>query len=151
MKLHVRLLEQAEIPTAMALVQSVFMEFDAASFAPSGVEAFLHYIQPERICRDIAIGKLWVSGCFCRQELAGVAALQAPNHISLLFVKREFHRQGVGSALFQQLKSSCERWRYLTVNASSYAVPIYQRWHFTPDAPPQEQDGVRFTPMTYRW
>ena len=58
-------------------------------------------------------------GGFVEQQLCGVIAFRDFGHISLLFVKKEYHRQGIARRLFQT------------------AVDYYKA------------DGIRFTPMAY--
>ena len=53
-------------------------------------------------------------------------------------------------ALFQHVLSHCPG-PLLTVHSSPYAVPVYQRLGFTADGPERQEDGIRYTPMTYRF
>ena len=71
-------------------------------------------------------------------------------HIALFFVAEERLGQGIGKALFQHVLSHCPG-PLLTVHSSPYAVPVYQRLGFTADGPERQEDGIRYTPMTYRF
>ncbi|WP_136351751.1 GNAT family N-acetyltransferase [Metabacillus sediminilitoris] len=41
-------------------------------------------------------------GCMTNDELIGVIAIKGMNHICLLFVKKEYHRQGIARRLCQK-------------------------------------------------
>lgn len=82
----------------------------------------------------------------------GVVATRQPCHISLLFVDKEHHRQGIGRELLSTITSFYKEAgvnREMTVNSSPYAVEIYHKLGFMDTDTEQLVNGIRFTPMKY--
>lgn len=90
---------------------------------------------------------LW--GCFDGALLTGVIAAKSLNHISLLFVRKQYHRKGIARKLFEQAKAVCAAngAKSITVNSSPYAVEAYRRLGFAATGEEQTINGIRFTPM----
>ena len=70
-------------------------------------------------------------------------------HISLFFVRREWHRRGVGRALLHAMASAAD-YPEMTVHSSPYAVEVYRRFGFVPLGGEREENGIRYTPMVCR-
>jgi GNAT superfamily N-acetyltransferase len=87
------------------------------------------------------------------EELAGVVAMRGRNHLYYLFVDKAFQRTGVARRLWELARDDSIREgnaaRRFTVNASSYAVPAYERLGFRCVGPAQRANGVRFWPMAW--
>lgn len=64
----------------------------------------------------------------------GFIAFKRSNHLSLLFVRTEFSRQGIASQLFTRCTKDFEE---ITVNAAETAIGFYQKIGFV-------QNGDRF-------
>ncbi len=131
--------------TAINLVLSVFMQYEACDYSLEGINTFKAFISnPE------SIDSLEFYGAFINDnEIIGVIATRNNgNHIALFFVDGRYHRQGIGRKLFQVVleKSTGNK---ITVNSSPYAVEIYKKLGFIPDSDEQIKEGIRFTPMTY--
>ena len=95
--MEIRKLTEAEKPAALELAWRGFRIFEASEYAPEGVETFRVYVQ------DLATAKyLTVYGAFEGETIVGVLALRTgERHISLFFMDADWHRQGIGKALFQ--------------------------------------------------
>jgi len=129
---------------ALALVSSVFMQYEAPDYSEQGIQTFMDFINSKE-----SIERLVMYGAFLNNGIAGVIATRkGGNHIALFFVDGKYHRQGIGRELFKTVinESSGEK---ITVNASPYAVEVYKRLGFVPDCDEQLTDGIRYTPMTY--
>lgn len=150
--MEIRELQPEEIEPAMALVWQVFSEFEAPVYDAEGVEEFRSFIRVENIASKMQTGEMRLFGAFLDGVLRGVLAERGAGHISLLFVQKEFHRQGVSRALFEHYAQLCRRAdvAHITVNSSPYAVEIYRRLGFEETASEQMQNGIRFTPMVCR-
>jgi len=76
------------------------------------------------------------------------------DHISLLFVKKEFHGKGIGKYLFEHYLNIIKREntgiKIITVNSSIYAEKIYLKFGFIKTNEIQEKDGIKYIPMEYR-
>lgn len=135
-------LSKNDLEPALELAWEVFLEFEAPDYSQEGIDEFRHFLLDKK-----ALDKLRFFGVCQGTSLLGILAMRQ-THISLLFVKREFHRKGIAKLLFQavlkQIKSDT-----ITVNSSPYAVEIYQKLGFHPVGPEQTTNGIRYTPMVY--
>ena len=145
----------SDLPEAIELVWRVFHEFEAPDFSEEGVNEFKGGLELSTM-QDKLINCAWIMwGCFKEDRLAGMIAMRQPFHISLLFVDKEFHRQGIARALMNSAVKEyvdegfvqAEAANTVTVNSSPYAVEIYKRLGFEPTDTEQLIKGIRFTPM----
>lgn len=145
-----RILE-AQLEKALELVSAVFWECDREDFEEMGVQTFKHFIRYENMQKMMASGELFFFGAYKGSELVGVIAMREGFHISLLFVKPSYQRQGVGRRLVRQGTAYCleknPELRHITVNASPKGTAAYLAMGFYPLMPEQKRDGMRFTPM----
>ena len=136
--MEIRHLTPAEIPQGLELVRDVFLEFEAPDYPPEGVEEFFRFLD------DPQQASLCFYGAWDGTVLRGILAVRE-EHICLLFVRREYHRQGTARAL---IEAYCrEQTGAVTVNSSPYAVEAYRRLGFRDTAPQQTVNGITFTPM----
>lgn len=137
----IRKLKENETAQALALIWDVFLVFEAPDYTQEGVEEFRKSIHD-----DGFLSKLCMYGAFLRGQMTGVIATRNEgHHIALLFVAGQYHRQGIGTQLFQAVRTVP-----MTVNASPYAVPFYRRLGFQAADTEQSVSGLRFTPMEYQ-
>ena len=138
--MQIKILSLSEIPEALALTWEVFLEFEAPEYPAEGVAAFRGFLD-----NPAELARLTFYGAFRDKTLVGILAMRG-NHIGLFFVRKACHRQGVGKALFAYMRA--ETAGPLTVHSSPYAVEIYRKLGFTPTAPEQLENGIRYIPMT---
>ena len=67
-------------------------------------------------------------------------------HISLFFIKKEFHRKGIGKQLFDYSQCDCPA-NEITVNSSTYAIRFYESLGFEKTNDRQQTNGISYTPM----
>ena len=69
------------------------------------------------------------------------------------FVKKEYHHQGIVTALFHYLLKDVlnenTSLKEITLNSSPYGKGFYLHIGFVPLSEEKETDGIRFTPMKY--
>ncbi|MCX7710279.1 MAG: GNAT family N-acetyltransferase [Clostridia bacterium] len=134
-----------------SLVWEVFSEYVGPGYAEEGIETFRQFIQPEELRKSAASGCFNMICCWSGSELAGVIAMRDSNHVSLLFVRREFHRKGIAHELFRLAKGEClgnhPEISEFSVNSSPYAVNIYERLGFEATGPEETQNGITYVPM----
>ena len=141
----VRRLTGEEIPQALELCWRVFLAFEAPEYSPEGVAAFRASLDdPERN------RQMNYYGAFDGDTLVGVLSMRAPQHIGGFFVDAAYHCRGIGKRLFEAMRQDYARQEF-TVNASPYAVEVYRHLGFSPTDREQTVDGLRFTPMQYRF
>lgn len=146
MEYNIRKLESIETKTALNMVYKVFMEYEASDYSEEGIKEFYKSIHDENY-----LSKLCLYGAFDSEQLIGVIATRSEGmHIALFFVEGKYQGKGIGKKLFQTVVSECKHNR-LTVNSSPYAVPIYHKLNFKDTDTEQVVNGLRFTPMEYKF
>lgn len=145
-------LKKENIKNALDLVWVVFQEFEAPDYSTEGIEEFRKFISHNSIVEKFDKEELYFWGSTDNDDLTGVIATRGVNHICMLFVKKEYHRQGIARSLFQTVKEICKKQdniSKITVNSSPYAVEVYHRLGFVDIDKEQTVNGIRFTPMVY--
>jgi GNAT superfamily N-acetyltransferase len=139
----IRPLSEREKAEACALAWKVFLKFEAPEYSQEGIDEFRSTLDNPDF-----IGKMEFYGAFDKGQLVGMLAMRKPQHISLFFVKEEYHRRGIGKKLFERMKQDYEV-KEFTVNSSPYAVDVYKHLGFIPTDTEQLTNGIRYTPMKY--
>jgi GNAT superfamily N-acetyltransferase len=141
--MDIRKITQQEVDSALELIWNVFNEFEAPEYSNEGIKTFEKFIHD-----NSAIALLEIYGTFDCDNLIGVIAIRSKSHIAMFFVKKQYHRKGIGRKLFEYALQNCDS-DSITVNSSPYAVPIYRCLGFANTNEEQTVDGIRFTPMVY--
>jgi len=129
---------------ALALALKVFMEFEAPDYPEEGVEDFKKALK-----NPDYVGQLKFIVAMLDGKMVGMTATRsAGSHIALLFVDREFQRQGIGREMILRDMAKCPIEK-ITVFSSPFAVKIYERIGFVATDTEQITNGVRYTPMEY--
>ncbi|WP_312644137.1 GNAT family N-acetyltransferase [Hydrogenoanaerobacterium sp.] len=129
---------------ALLLIEKTFMQYEAPDYSSEGVNSFKKILDDKGF-----IDGLEMLGAYIDSKLVGVIATKnSENHISLFFVDGNYHKQGIGKALFKQMLQSSAK-NIITVNSSPYAVAVYACLGFVADCEEKLTDGIRYTPMTY--
>jgi len=147
MELKVREIKSKDIylRDALKLVKNVFDEFEAPYYSEEGVITFYKFIEYDNINKMLD-DNLEMYALLEFGRVVGVIAFRDKSHITLLFVDKKYHKQGVGSRLLYIMREKCMRSVY-TVNSSPYAVEFYEKRGFEKVSEEQLKDGIRFTPM----
>ena len=120
--MEIKKISKENLPEAIELVWVVFKEFEAPDYSQEGIDEFKRYIdqQAENMTFEMY-------GAFEKDDLLGVIATRNEgSHISLFFVRNEYHGQGIGRRLFEHIVPLCES-SCITVNSSPYAANIYRK------------------------
>lgn len=132
------------------LVTECFNEFVAPDYSDEGVNEFLKYVNPDSMQVRLAYDHFTLVAVDS-SLLIGVIEVRSYNHISLLFVKREYHRRGIARKLLELAIEKCRQVDKIIdevdVNSSPYAVKIYERLRFIKVDDERLVDGIRFIPM----
>ncbi|MDE7290171.1 MAG: GNAT family N-acetyltransferase [Oscillospiraceae bacterium] len=141
--------ESNKIKEALQLAEDVFMQFEAPFFSKKGIESFIGFLWGKNVKKMLAKGEFIIWGCYSESKLVGMIALRNACHISLAFVKGDFHRQGIGRMLYAEARNyaSAKNVKKITVNASDYGIPFYRAMGFKETDMQLEADGIIYTPM----
>lgn len=144
-------LNVSQLRTALDLVREVFDEYEAPDYGEMGIKTFQHFIDYHAMLERMESGEMKFWGCYQNSYLIGVIAIRPMQHISLLFVRGQFHHLGVASRLVRvavsDIRSDKPKIPYVTVNSSPYAVGFYKSVGFEALGPEESRDGIRFTSM----
>ena len=148
-----RELRPDEIKEACDLVLNSFNELVAPGYSDEGVKEFLKYVNPEAMSARLAQDHFALAA-FENGVITGIMEVRSNNHISLLFVKKEYHRKGIAGELLKLALEKCRQGKndsgFLEVNSSPYAVHIYEKLGFKKPGPEQIVNGIRFTHMVLK-
>ena len=154
MNCEIRRLRPDEVDAALDLAMATYLEFEAPDYGPEGVTTFHRDIYGNAAFRAACMdgtNRMW--GALDGGRIVGLMGMRGESHIVLVFTHRDYHRQGVASAILRALLSDVRREnpsvRRLTLNSSPYGLPFYLHAGFQPAGPEQTIHGIRFTPMTY--
>ena len=147
-------LDIKEINIYSNMINNVFDEFVGKDYSEKGNKTFKDFIDPknilERLNNDYNI-------CFVAKynnEIIGILEIKNYDHISLFFVKKDFHNKGIGKKLFEYFINTINKENIvinnITVNSSIYAEKIYSKLGFIKINEIQEKDGIKFIPMEYK-
>ncbi len=84
------------------------------------------------------------------ERIVGFIALRDNKHVFHMFVDKACQRQGIAAALWQHVRETAlaaGNPGQFTVNASNYAVPVYEKMGFVRTAEMQCKNGIYFNPM----
>ncbi|MGI6664979.1 MAG: GNAT family N-acetyltransferase [Christensenellaceae bacterium] len=150
MEKEIRFLTSKDLPAALALVEHVFMLYEAPDYTQEGVQEFLSFISLPRIQQKLQQKEMFFLGCFTENILSAVLGFTPPGHINLLFTHEKFFRQGIARRLLSKIENFAKEEYaapYLTVNASPYAIEAYKRLGFLPTDVIKTVNGITFLPM----
>ena len=144
-------IREKDLRDALELVWEVFEQYEAPDYGQMGVQTFRHFIEYDSMLRRMRQREMRFWGCYIGSLLVGVIALRKGQHISLLFVRGQFHQLGIARKLVKVAVAAVEEdepeIRAVTDNSSPYAVGFYERTGFVALGPEQRENGIRFTSM----
>ncbi|WP_373482267.1 GNAT family N-acetyltransferase [Acetobacterium sp.] len=150
----IKKIDNSDLAAAVDLANQVFHEFIADGYTDEGRQTFTDYLdyKLEEMAEDLSTGhkKLW--GFYEGDQIVGVIGTRDRFHVSLMFVDKNHHHQGIARALFNTVLADFECQQpgkpfVMTVNSSPYAVEVYRRFGFVDTAGEQINKGIRFVPM----
>lgn len=151
----IRKITSSEVESAMNLALEVFMEFETPDYDSSGVETFKKdIVENPDFLEKARQGVCPIYGAFDGNKIVSLIGMRSnKTHINMVFTKKEYHRKGIATAIFNYLlndvKNENPSLEALTLNSSPYGVPFYLVLGFMPLSEEQEINGIKFTPMKY--
>ena len=148
-----RPLDTNDIPEVSELIARVFDKFVAPECSSEGIREFHRYIQPGALRKRFRSNHFGVIAIE-QDTIVGAIEMRGHHHISLLFVAPEFQHRGIARELLHQALLICSDSEpsllEISVNSSSYAVPIYERLGFCKAGDRQVKNGICFNPMVLK-
>lgn len=139
--MNIRKIKDSELNSALKLVWEVFLKFEAPDYTEEGIKEFKDSLDNPEF-----IGKMEIFGAFIDSELIGVISTRDKHHIALLFVREDYHKKGIGKALYKYILELNPD-SFFTVNSSPYAKGFYEHFGFKCEVGEQCIKGLRFYPM----
>ncbi|MEA5571101.1 GNAT family N-acetyltransferase [Calothrix sp. UHCC 0171] len=109
------------------------------------VAEWLQICHPEELKERILSGQKILVATW-NGIVVGFIAFKRGNHLSLLFVRREFSGRGIGRELFTRCANDFDE---VTVNAAEMAVAFYQKIGFIESGNSFLYKGIWGTPMKW--
>ena len=82
--------------------------------------------------------------------IIGVAGIRDNDHLTCNFVNASYHRRGISKELWRLATEECccrgNPGSY-NLRASTYAIPVYEKWGFVKTGPVDQEHGITSTPM----
>ena len=153
MQYKIDYMKELELNATLNLVKDVFDEFDGVDYEEEGIENFYKYIDEKSIRTKIDSGEMVVLVARTTyNQIIGTIAVTADNHISLLFINKDFQRKGIGTNLLKFAINVCkyndESIKEITVNSSPFAIDFYHKYGFEDMDELKVKDGIIYLPMT---
>jgi GNAT superfamily N-acetyltransferase len=100
-KIVIEELKTEEIEFAINMLKLVFDEFVGKDYSEEGNKEFLDFLLSNKMKERFKnnLNKTFVVKY--NSEIIGLLEIKNNNHISLFFIKKEFHRKGIGRNLFE--------------------------------------------------
>ncbi len=154
MNFEIRRFLPEELEMALTLAWETFLQFEAPDYGPEGTESFRKDIIENpafhESCRQ-GRNRMW--GAFDGEKLVGIFVMRRASHICLVFTHRDYHRNGVATAIFHQLLQDVKQENpelfQLTLNSSPYGKAFYHHVGFRDADAERVMNGIRYTPMIY--
>lgn len=142
----------SDLKESLHLVKKVFDEYEAPIYSKEGVKNFYKFIDYDYVRLKLNEDtKMLVAKK--DEKVIGVITIRNKSHIPMLFVDKDYHKQGIGSTLMKYAIFYCtynEKTEKITVNAAPYATEFYKKLDFKESGKEQVVNGIKFTPMELR-
>jgi GNAT superfamily N-acetyltransferase len=144
---HVRDMTEADVPAVARLLEVLAREYIVHTMAPEAASTFLRDNNGDALRRLVEQGYVYhvaeVAG-----TIQGFIGVRDKCHLYHLFVAKAGHGKGIARTLWEHARGVAGS-RSFTVNASNFAVPVYEAFGFVRVAPMQCVNGLEFNPMLY--
>ena len=145
----IRPIHDDDIPAVAHLFRGLASEFIVHESTPEGAANFLRENDEAGLRGFIARGHVYhvaeIDG-----EIVGFIAVRDRRHLFHMFVARRLHGQGIARRLWAVARRAAIEDGHdgiFTVNASNFALPVYEAWGFVRTAPTQCRNGLYYNPM----
>ena len=105
----IRPLYKTEWEEAMQLAWDTFLIYEAPEYTKEGIKSFKNFVRDPILKQLFLEGKYQTLAAFCNGLMVGILGVRNETHISLLFVDREYHRQGIASKLLDRMFTQVDK------------------------------------------
>ena len=153
MKPHYRTIQPGEEEAGCRMALKSFNEFVASDYSIEDQNEFKKYVNPESMRDRVSKGGIVILA-LAGGKIIGLIEVRLDNHISLLFVDKEWHRQGIARNLLELAIDRCKKHNsdveVIEVHSSPYAVPVYEKLGFIQSGEERIENGIQYIPMEYQ-
>lgn len=153
-QIDIREARTEEWDTAMELAFLVFLKYESHEYGTAGTEEFARFVTDDRLKKLFLSGSYRLLVAIHNDEIIGLISLRSGNHLSLLFVHKDYHKLGIGSALIREMVTFLKKHsnhNSITVNSAPYACEFYHACGFVDVGEQETREGIVFTPMELCW
>ncbi len=141
---------KGEESTVNTLIEKGFNEFIGPEYSKEGIQEFKKYVNPNSLLSRKENGSIFIVAVD-EKNIIGMVEIRNLTHVSLFFVDKKYHGNGIGGALTKRAIEECKsinpNIKTFTVNSSPYAKKIYEKLGFEQTQGEQMKSGLRFIPM----
>lgn len=134
---------------ASRMIFRTFYKYIMPTYTTEGIEFFRDTTSPLSFKMNTYDGSVTLYGAFDKETMVGVLGKRGTNHICLFFVNCDYMGKGIGKKLFGYFLDTTDKALPVTVNASDYGIPIYEKLGFVKTDERKSENGTVYTPMTY--
>ena len=146
-------LKKEEVDFYSDMISAVFDEFVGIRYSEQGKTTFKDFITSRNISKRLTDKNNQFITAKCNDEIIGILETKNNSHISLFFVRKEYHGKGIGKLLFgvflESIRDNYNVIKKITVNSSIFAEKFYAKLGFEKINGMREKDGIIFIPMEY--
>ena len=139
-----------DIDKIISFIRITYDDAVAPNYTKQGNEEFYKYLDSKAMQERLKKNH-WILKASDQTDLSGVIEIRDNNHLSMLFVKTDKQRQGIGrkllSAAIEVIKGKNSNQKTLTVHSSPNSVTAYEKMGFESSGKEQVVNGIRFTTM----
>ena len=131
------------------LVLNLQARFTFHEYTEDGKALMARELAPAKIADTIGRGDV----VFLAEQgsrLVGVVSIRENEHLSLNFVDENFHKRGISSVLWALGREECIKRGNVgrfTLRASTFAIPVYEKWGFVLTGEINRSGGILSYPM----
>lgn len=133
------------------LIKKVYDEFVSIDYTEEGNKFFYNFIQAENFVDRYEKSNNIILIAKQAGKTIGIIEIRSNNQISLLFVDKLYHGQGIARKLFDDALKRCKlRNKNIDkfyVHASPFSIPVYERLGFYKTDEMKEDFGLKYLPM----
>lgn len=149
MELFIRELNENDFEEASKMIFLTFYKYILPTYTTEGVEYFRDTTSPMSFKMNTYDRSIILYGAFFDNTLVGVLGKKGTNHICLFFTNRDYMNKGIGRKLFNYFLTTVDKTLPVTVNASDYGIPVYEKLGFKKARERQSENGIVYTPMEF--